>query len=58
MDERKIIEEAAARFKKANEWNPRWRADELANAINTYAGKAPVEPTIDQSPNRGSGWMR
>lgn len=36
---------------------PRWKMDLLREAIKTFNGRV-VEPVIDQSPNRGTGWMK
>jgi len=40
----------------ASPTSSRWLSDQLKDAMKTFKGEPP-KPQIDQSPNRGCGWM-
>ncbi len=37
---------------------PRWANNELATAWRKFTGRDNLEQPVDQSPDRGTGWMK
>jgi hypothetical protein len=37
--------------------SPHWNKDELVKTMKQRYGGEPIKPIIDQTPDRGTGWM-